>query len=490
MQKAIIDISRRFIKLIIAIFWEVFKSSLWLLIQVIELAAWIVSALSEKIARMQRMVKIALNRNKTALITWPLKQLLLGIWAVIVAIFWLLIQTIELFIWVLSQLGEFFSSNTFPSISDLKSGVKKTNHQLWLRKKLKRRKYLLLIAIILLLPSVLLALASFTAAEINFQGHLLVKGMSFTYVGSYNNKLFLNSIRRLKQIEIEGRQQLTLIGKFQSQTTPTFNSLTKLTVQLPSRSSKLILKPVDSQHSQLELFELRLQPNTKVTDFSYNPDGHKLTISLLPESAKLPNFLKLSLGKQPLNITLENYNLPDSNLKHTQTNFTEFTFTPTQAEVNIVLEKSTGISINLPAAEPDISNQWIWGYLNVQDVKFYQTTPSKSEPSFYSTIIQGKVQMAGQELNITSDRFFLPSQPGIQRLGDIRIHSQKPQSLEVRIQGKASSIAVGTDINSPINRIQGKFLNRYLSRYGLPTLLAFWAATVGSLLLWFFKPKS
>ncbi len=526
MQK-IIALSQQLLKSILAALWEIFKSGLWLIVQVIELAAWAVSALSKKLARMQRMVKVTLKRNKMALITWPFKQLLLGIWAVIVAAFWLLIQTIELFVWVLSRLRQPFSPKTSPAreelekvplppsvelrrraMSELGSGARKNKTPAVVenpaneptpppavesrRQRLKtaRGKVGLIVALILLLPSVLFAIAAFPPAVLNFQGNLLVEGTSFTYTGSNSNKLFLNSIRGLKQLELEGTQQITLTGKFQSQSDPAFSSLTKLTVQLPNRSSKLILEPAKPQQSQLELVELRLQPNTKVTRLSYNPDGQKLAVSLQPDRAQPPNTLKLSLGKQPLKITLEDYRLPDGKLKDSKIpNLAEFTFTPALAEVNLGLQHATALSLSLPAAEPTVSNQWIWGYLDVQAVKFHRTRPTynSNESNFESTIIQGKVQMAGQQLNLASDRFFLPGKPGIQRIGNLQIHSEEPQGLAVSIQGKAETVAVGTDINSPVNPIQGKFLNRYLPHYAIAALLAFWAAALCSLLLRFFN---
>ena len=99
------------LKWLLAGFWEIFKISLWLLIQLIELSAWVVSALSQKIKRTQRLLRVSLKRNKMAFLLWLFKLILRGLWAVTVTVFWLLIQIIELFAWVVSSLGSLLLQN-------------------------------------------------------------------------------------------------------------------------------------------------------------------------------------------------------------------------------------------------------------------------------------------------------------------------------------------------------------------------------------------
>ena len=140
----------------------------------------------------------------------------------------------------------------------------------------------------------------------------------------------------MKRVEIAGWQQLTLTGKFQSQSNPSLNELTKLEILLPTETSKWSVEPAKPEQSQLELTELRLQPAAKFAELSYNISSNQLALSLLAGESGQPNLLKLSLGKQPLKVTLEDYRLPGRALPDSKNpNKLEFILTPTETEVKV-----------------------------------------------------------------------------------------------------------------------------------------------------------
>ena len=134
--------------------------------------------------------------------------------------------------------------------------------------------------------------------------------MNFTYNGQ-QPKLFLTSIRNISNLEIEGTQNLTLTGKFKSTSIPQLNQLNQLKFELIDSKSKLIISPsLLKSESQLDISELRLQPNTKVIGLRYDDYNKRFNFTLENQ----PNILQTSLGKAQLKIILEKYKfIPFSN---------------------------------------------------------------------------------------------------------------------------------------------------------------------------------
>jgi hypothetical protein len=523
----LLNLTLQLLKWLLAGFWEIFKISLWLLIQLIELSAWVVSALSKRIKRTQRLLRVSLKRNKMALILWPFKQLLGGLWAGTVTVFWLLIQIIELFAWVLSSLGSLLSQNSpatqnQPDETPLPRSVEMrrkamsqlrrnsqiaenrkqvsqtTRNRVSLRNPVsgaerQRQQAPVFVVLIFLLSFLFPLVAAFVPATHVFEGELTVGEMSFTHTGTEPHTLFLNSIRNLKRVEIAGSQQLTLTGNFESQSNPSLNQLNKLEILLPNQTSKWIFEPAKPEQSQLELAELRLQPAAKIAKLSYNIYSNQLALSVRADQSRAgesqqPNFLKLSLGKQPLKVTIEDYRLPGQALKDSKIpNQLEFILTPTATEVKVPVRESASLSLSLPDPKEVNSEEWLRGDLAVKDVRFYRNDErgivKDGLPD--SSIIKGKIRMAGRELPIEASQFLMAGKPGIQRLGNLQIHTRKPQGLSVHISGESDSIQIGTDPNFPESGIQGKLLNRYLSREAVTVLLVF-CAGCAAVLYWLF----
>lgn len=165
---------------------------------------------------------------------------------------------------------------------------------LWQRK-------LLSFVLCLLLIFGTLTLAAFLPSEHFFEGNLTVEEMSFTYAGK-DQKLFLDTIRKLKSLKIEGKQILSFTGKFESKSMPELNQRETLKIELTDDKSILL---IESSASEIELKELRLQPNTKVAELSYDTIRNKLAFSLLNTEQTNANVLNFTLGDQPITINLE-----------------------------------------------------------------------------------------------------------------------------------------------------------------------------------------
>jgi hypothetical protein len=349
------------------------------------------------------------------------------------------------------------------------------------------------IALIAFVACLSILFLAFLPAAGDFEGNLIVEELSFTYdKDNSSDQLLLNSIRGIKKIEIGGQHQqtLTLSGKFTSQIQPEINQLETLQINLNQPESRLIIEASDRQKSQLELKQLRLQPGITVNNLSYNPSLQQLSLSLQSqEKSNQGNLLELSLGENPLKITLENYRL--RNLKSANNNegdYLEFTFTPTLTELktklNLTSDKSSPLYIDLPEPSKVNSQEWFWGNIAVKKVKFFRPLKTANIPDEipFSTILQGKIRLEDQTLDIEANQFLIPGKPGIQTIKHLQIQTKKPQGLEVLLRGQAAKLEVGIDRDFPVNSLQTNILNRYFSREAITTLLAFCAAVIGAIL--------
>lgn len=352
------------------------------------------------------------------------------------------------------------------------------------------------IALLAFLACLFVLLLAFIPAAGDFEGNLIVEELSFTYdKDNYSDQLLLNSIRGIKKIEIVGQHQqtLTLSGELASQIQPEINQLETLQIKLDRPESRLIIETIetsDRQPSQLELKQLRLQPGTIVNNLSYNPSLQQLSLSLQSqEKSNQGNLLALSLGENLLKITLENYRL--LNLKSADNNegdYLEFTFTPTLTELktklNLTADRSSSLYIDLPEPSKVNSQEWFWGSIPVKEIKFSRFLKTANIPDEIplSTILQGKIRLEDQTLDVEKNQFFIPGKPGIQTIKHLQIQTKETPGLEVRLRGQAAKLEVGIDPDFPVNSIQTNILNRYFSREAITTLLAFCAAVIGAIL--------
>ncbi|WP_197036143.1 hypothetical protein [Fischerella sp. PCC 9605] len=285
--------------------------------------------------------------------------------------------------------------------------------------------------------------------------------------------------------------------------------------------SKLIIRRPENidKTSELELLELRLQQDTKVKELSYisYPDkGGKtnvISLSLQPNNSPVP--LQLSLGAQPLQVVIEGYQLPELGLQDSpdQPEPIEFTFQPDIQVYDLELKQLATLSINLPGSSSDDSETQLLGKsIEVKDMQFYTgEKPGASPRDFFnaSTIIQGQIRMAEQDLKIEKNQFLNIEKPGVQRLIYLNISepqsnqdlefkidgqtlkvSEPPKGLEVRLSGRTTGIQVGLDPEIPVASIRANFLANYLSKDVIVGLISFSSAMITAIIIWLFENYS
>ncbi|MBW4570539.1 MAG: hypothetical protein KME31_21690 [Tolypothrix carrinoi HA7290-LM1] len=360
---------------------------------------------------------------------------------------------------------------------------------------------------ILLLLSFGIVLAGILPSRQIFEGNLVVTNLSFTYIGEEPNKLFLNNIRGISQLEGEGNQTLILNGRF---STPSNQALNKqllqrnsLTIKLPHEKSQWIINPAtNKQPSELKISELKLQTNTSIDSLSYKPYNRKLSLSIKSSEAAQ---LALELGEYPIKFTFTGYQLEELKLKDSPESL-ELVFQPNNPQLNLSLTKLTRLSVNLPDPRKVSSEDWLWGDLAVKNVHFEQskqTGRNVNDEKYNSTIIKGQIRMGERELKVESNQFLLISKPGIKRLLNLEVIPPKPpqeinvqiagetvevsappEGLEVRLVGEADQIQVGLDRRFPVRSIKSSFLANFFSNDVLIAIISFFSAAVVSLLTW------
>ncbi|MEH2309796.1 hypothetical protein [Nostoc sp.] len=359
----------------------------------------------------------------------------------------------------------------------------------------------LLLVLLLLLFLTLVSFAAIAPGTHTFEGNIISQEMSFVYNGQ-QAKLFLQDIRGIKELENEGRQILTFTGSFQSETWPELNQLNSLKIQLKDSESRWIIAPANLQAtSDINLDELRLQPNTKLSGLSYDFYRNQLAFSL-QSSSKLDlkgnqNTLELYLGEQPIKVIVEGYELLDSkspNQPDTQTPL-EFIVNPNNKKFNLEIAPNTNLYITLAKAPKYESEQWFREKIETKDVKFLDLDRNGKDARDdlkISTIVEGKIRMVGQEQDIKQNQFLMGENPdtplNIELIRHLQIVPKK--GIEARFSGKTKEIQIGLDQNFPVSQIQGSWLDGVLPRDAIIALFSFGAATVANLLSWLFSNTS
>ncbi|MEH1856237.1 MAG: hypothetical protein V7L11_32260 [Nostoc sp.] len=358
----------------------------------------------------------------------------------------------------------------------------------------------LLLVLLLLLLLTIVTFAAIVPGTHTFEGNIIAQEMSFIYNGE-QSKLFLQDIRGIKELENEGKQTVTFTGSFQSQTWPELNQLDSLKIQLKDSESRWIIAPANLQvTSEINLDELRLQPNTKVAGLSYDFYRNQLGFSLQSNS-KLDlknnqNTLELYLGEQPIKVIVEGYEL-DSKLPNQPDKQTplEFTVNPNNKKFNLEIAQNTNIYITLAKAPKYETEQWFREKIETKDVKFLDLDRNGKDARDdlkISTIVEGKIRMVGQEQDIKQNQFLMGENPdtplNIELIRHLQIVPKK--GIEARFSGKTKEIQIGLDQNFPVSQIQGSWLDGVLPRDAIIALFSFGAATVANLLSWLFSNAS
>ena len=356
-------------------------------------------------------------------------------------------------------------------------------------------KKLVIFVLFLFIAFIAISLAALLPGTHVFEGNVIVEEMSFTYT-QQQPKLFLQSIRNISKLQInklnsEGIQTLTLTGKFTSTSLPQLNELNTLKIELTDSNSKLIITPFNSKvTSEIDLNELRIQPNTKVRGLSYDSYRRRLAFSLEPTTAKLGNqgnSAKIYLGEKPLNISLEGYKLPDIKLAKNRDKQAplEFKFNPDIKQLNLKISQPNTIYLTRNKPREDNDEKWFSGRIASKYVKFQRLERSGDirDDLAISTIIEGKVRMADKEQEIKQNQFLMSGKPDVPLNIELIRHLQiTKKGLEVRFAGKTQQIKIGLDQDFPVSTIQGSRLDGILPRDATIAIFSFAAGTITSLL--------
>lgn len=371
-----------------------------------------------------------------------------------------------------------------------------------LKKIVEKLSYHEIAALLLLVVCLLFMGLFFVPAKTIFEGNLIVEEVSFTYNGE-GDRLFLNAIRNLKKIELEGKQNLILIGQFEGQDNPEFANTEILEINLNYPDSKLIIEPINlDDSSSLGLEKLYLPSQSNINNLTYDVRGNQLNFTL--ETQKQPELeeerepaiespLQLSLSETPLKITIEGYQFLALENPSEEYNIIEFIWTPLTSELDLLLPALAKFSITLPDLKQTNFSEWFWGKLAVIDVRFFRTLETENVPEKLqiSTILKGIIHSLDRELELKANQFLLfRENQGIDRFPHIKIHPEDPPGLEIRIHGTASQIAAGLDRDLPVREIKTSILKKWFPSDIINVLLTVCAVAIGYLVPWLFTQKS
>ena len=340
-----------------------------------------------------------------------------------------------------------------------------------------------------------------------FEGQIVAREMSFTFDGQ-SEKPLLQNVIGIEKIDLTGKQSqpLTLKGNFTSKDkiiNQKLNSLDNIKIGFPYTTSRLILTSTDPNLAQeFAISNLRINPQTRINQLSYNQEQQLyfcLQSAIQPAEYCLfpdndnndPQFssseplgnLNLRLAKQTYILNLEQIDIPKLNITSDNKNHQalELNYTPQTQEPQLNILSPTQIRIDLPKiikTKPDPTTEnspYFYEDLDVKDVNFYHFKQSSNvrDEIKNSTIINGKLRMYNQDLNLEKNQFLIISddKPGIRKLRYLSINPQQSPSLKTLISGKSKGIAAGLYPQFPIAQIKPGLLSQYLSSGAIAAIL-------------------
>ncbi|MEM8805138.1 MAG: hypothetical protein AAGF01_03720 [Cyanobacteria bacterium P01_G01_bin.38] len=334
-----------------------------------------------------------------------------------------------------------------------------------------------------------------------FETQLVASKISFTTDEPSTH--FLKDIRPVPAITIRGKQNqaLRLSGKFSSETLPELSGISDLTIELPYPDSSFQFQAdVDKQQclgGDIEINSLQLAKQTHVTELSYRSYNRILDLAFEQDdniSEDALSSLELILNGC-LSMMVEGYRIPELNLEESDTTMPlQLEFLPASSDWQFRLPVLGSLSVDLPTMISDVNAiEWLWGDLEVRDVKFLdrRTTGSGVEDYVdYSTIQSGIVRMVDQELEIGSNQFLIVAPSGLQRIRTFQLldspdgSDQALQGIEIRAVGKTSEVQVGLDTDFPIRGIRSNILAQLVPPNTMVAIVSFSGAMVATLLSW------
>jgi hypothetical protein len=370
----------------------------------------------------------------------------------------------------------------------------------WLSHWIRYQRRNLALAIALLLVWIGILWGQFASGLYVFEGALVVREMSFSYPGP-SDKKFLNPIREITSLDLEGTQKLplTLTGEFSSDD-PALNKQlqeqNQLTLQFPHANSRLFIKP-ETVPSELSLQGLSLFPKTGVEELAYRQTNNERELSFCLQdlenkgcnhldsvtvSQQSTGELLLNLGLQSLQVFAAEVEIPELGMQADSFQDIKFRLVP-RSRIDLVLELLSPTRLfvqlaGLPEAQA-LSEKpgWIRGDIAVTGVSFsrFDRTGDIKDDIETSTIVEGVARMKGKTLEVEEEQFLVvfSQQPGIEKLRRVRIH---PEGLRVFLSGESKGIAVGLSKDLPVQEIKPSWLSQYISQEGFSAIVGFLSA--------------
>lgn len=395
---------------VLAGIWNLLVNLFWLGIQVIELLLWAFSELQMGIQRSLKRVKEAIAQRDFIILLLPFKWLLLGIWQFAFQGFWLLIHLIELMVWYMTHLPTL--ARTVPTWRNSlgKSGISKPKVQSIPPEDPPRKQ-----------PGRLpqdfyraIALIAICLAVLP-----LVIFVPFPH--PFEGSLLLEELsfrygespQSVVLFEgISGLRQMAIVGEQRFTLTGRFENAND--PRLNQLSSLTVDLP--TAQSEWEITPIEADRRSELTLRRLWLRQHTLVeqfsyersrLQLVLQPAIRPNVLELDFGNQPLRVSLRGYQITELQSGNSRPNSdTPLEFTWIPEETRLTLTLSEQAAIS--AIVPQPSTQWIPGNLNVENVRFYRRQPAQTAtapPLYESTAIAGQIRMARQSLQISPNDF-------------------------------------------------------------------------------------
>lgn len=336
----------------------------------------------------------------------------------------------------------------------------------------------------------------FWQVPVTFEANIISRSVSFQTPPN-TEQLLLNSLRSLPKLEFEGVQEIRLLGEFDSEAMrEPLNEFDPVEIDLPYSHSKLILEDTASSEGPGTAIA-PTSPQTQVDEFAYDRQRHQLSFRLIPPNDETSIPVELSLGPTALQLNLEGFESPQLRPQAEDEwgspyQIETFTWTPYSTELYLNLKGDTKIYIKLPDLEATDYQDWFWGQLQVEDVRFTRVIQAEDvrDDRVRSTILEGQVNFLAESLPLESGQFLILPQRGttIRRLPRIELHPEEPAGLRVRVQGKATQVAVGLDPEFPLRDLKSNFWQQWLTPELITVLLTVSSVMIGYLIPWLFCP--
>ncbi|MCT7981716.1 hypothetical protein NG796_00255 [Laspinema sp. A4] len=355
--------------------WSLLVNLFWLGIQLIELLLWVFSELQMWIQRSLREVKQAIAQRDFLILLSPFKWLLLGIWQFAVQSFWVLLHLIELMVWYMTHLPTL--ARTVPPLGNSmgKSGVSKPRIQSIPPENPPRKQQGRV-------PQDLYRAIAVIAIGLAVLPLVTFIPFPHPFEGSILVEELSFRYGESPQSfvlfeEITGLDQMAIAGKQSFTLTGRFENATD------PRLNRLSSLTVDLTAAESaweitpvegdfpsELTLKRLWVRQHTLVEQFSYDRDRLQLVLQP--AIRPNVLELDWGNQPLQVSLRGYQITELQSGRSRLNSdTPLEFTWIPENKELTLTLRDRAAI--AAIVPQPSPQWIPGNLNVEDVRFYRT---------------------------------------------------------------------------------------------------------------------